>query len=296
MADQNPYQQLHPDMRLPGLDSSPGLSIFLFGGFGTRKTSVAATFPAPLFLSCGTEHGDRALPYVTQLYGVPVPPIFTVPSPTKLMEYIDWIVRYAKQAGFGTIVFDSLTYYADLWMSTLMSRRREGMRSSRMTEEQIADALQMRKQDWGAMETHLMKDVVARVHGTGLNAIWIVVEKKLMENDEKAQSARQIGVAPYITGATAGKLPGLCDMIVHADKKLVADKQGKLVHEITWSTDPTMMTKDLRHRFANSFPEGRIVDPSGFPGPTFWGFYSRIPQAIYVPDHIKQQWSQPRPQ
>jgi len=293
---ENPYQKLHPEMMLPGLDSSPGLSIFLFGGFGTRKTSVAATFPAPLFLSCGTEHGDRALPYVAQLYGVAVPPIFRVTTPTKLMEYVDWIVRYAKASGFGTIVFDSLTYYADLWMSTLMERRREAMRAAGLAAEHIADALQMRKQDWGAMETHLMKDVVARIHSTGLNAIWIVVEKKIMETDEKTQSSRQIGVAPYITGATAGKLPGLCDMIVHADKRLYSNQQGVLETEITWMTNPTWQTKDLRHRFANSFPEGKIIDPSGYPGPTFWGFYSKIPEAIYVPDHIKQQWSQPRPQ
>ena len=288
----NPYQQLNPNFVIPG-ETPTALTIFLFGGFRTRKTSVAGTFPAPLFLSAGSERGDKSLTYLPELYNAPVPPVLPVTKPADMIQHVDWCVRYAKQAGFGTIVVDSIGFYADLWISHNMNRRREAMKSSGMDEDRVADAIQMRKQDWGALETHLMKDVAVRLHSVGLNVIWIVNEKKLMENDDVKQTSRVTGVVPYISGATAGKLPGLCDMIIHAEKTLLMNnKTGKLEPQIVWHTDAQWLTKDLGHRYANRFSEGRITDPGGYPGPTFWGFYSRIPEAIYVPDHVKQAWSQ----
>jgi hypothetical protein len=287
----NAYTHLNPSFVVPGQDAT-ALTLFIFGGFGTRKSSVAGTFPGALVLSAGNERGDKALEYLPQLYGVPVPPVLPIASPADMLAHVDWCVRFAKQSGFGTIIVDSLGFYSDLWISHLMKRRRDAMKGSGLSDDQMADAIQMRKQDWGALETHMIKDVAARLHSTGLNVIWIVNEKKLMEQDEKKQTTRVTGVVPYISGATAGKLPGLCDMIIYADKTMaVNNRTGKLEATVVWHTDAQWLTKDIRHRYALSFPEGRIVDPNGYPGPTFWGFYSRIPNSIYVPDQVKQAWA-----
>jgi len=52
-----------PPANIPGLNNPPdlGVSVFLMGDLGTRKTTWAAQWPAPVFLSIRSEGGDLAL-------------------------------------------------------------------------------------------------------------------------------------------------------------------------------------------------------------------------------------------
>lgn len=286
---ENPYVGLNPNFVMPGEDA--GLTIFLFGGWGTRKSSVAACFPAPFIISSGNERGDKSLIFLPELYGVPVPPVLPVRRPAEMLQAVDYAARLAKGQGFGTVIIDSLGYYADLWVAHLLETRRNALPRS-MTDDQKAESIMMRKQDWGALEIHLIKDVMTPIFKSGLNVIVIVNEKLIMENDERTQTTRVKGVAPYISGATAGKLPGMCDMIIYASKEPRVNAEKRTMEEaITWHTIAHPLNKNIRHRCGLRFPEGKIVDPNGFDGPTFWAFYARVPEFIYVPDHLKQAWS-----
>lgn len=283
-APKTDWKRVHPDLRMAGEDESTGFTCLLMGELGTWKTSFAATAPNPLFLSILEEGGDEALKYVPELYGVAQPPSFRIKKKQQMSEYIGWIEQNAKALGFCTIVVDPLNGYQDLWISELMKKRRD----AGMAEDQIA----MQQQDWGAIEMHLVKDLMPRLHRTGLNVIWICHEDTKYDRPTKQQplpSARWIG--PMLQGAAAKKLPINCKMVLRATKLAEPDMQvpGHYKIRSTFWTMPSGLDLVVRHKYGNSFPEGKLVPEPGMPYATFYDIYKRIPWAVYAGQNQTQQ-------
>ena len=142
-----PYQQqVHvqdPDMHVPGYtESKVGVSVFLFGGIGTWKTSWAGTWPKPVFLSVGAEGGDDALALLPEIYQIQTPRVYQIKSCKMMSEKVDLIVRNYKAWGINTVIIDSITFYSDLWIRESMEAKlRMGKKAFAMFAEELLDAV-----------------------------------------------------------------------------------------------------------------------------------------------------------
>ena len=285
------FHAMNPKLVVPGETmADEGFTMFVFGDYKTWKTTIAGTFPGVLFLSCQMEGGDRSLLQLPKIYpGVPVPPVWPIKSPTDMQQAVLWIERDARRQGFCTIVIDSLSYYIDLWISDLMEQRKRSLPKGL----ESTDAVQMRKPDWGALESHICKEVAKRLHSTGLNVIWTCTEKKLMRQNEKDQTQDIVGLTPRVVGGSE-KVIGMCSIMAHAARQLVPDQKnmGRAVHDVIWWLQPGFLTSGIGHRFGLSFPEGRLVPAPGRASIDFWSFFHKIPNDIYLGPYRQQYMQQ----
>ena len=270
-------------LKIPSMETAEeGFSMFLFGDLGTRKTTFAATAPKPIVLSCGAEGGSDCLLFLPQIFGIPVPHIVEIRSSGDMWAVVQWIIQYAKRAGFCSVVIDSLSYFIDLWISDLMMLRKKVLVDTGKAKAE--DVLTMTDRDWGALETHIFRELAIPLHRTGLNIIWTAIEKQKIHRDRASGTETVQGVMPWAQGSAAKKLPGLCKMIVHATKVLSPDTktQGRWQSAPTFWTAPTPICTLPRHRYGLSFPEGCLPNYQGYDMPTMMSIYNRVPWAIYT--------------
>lgn len=274
-------QQFDPDLYYPGLTPGKlGVSVFLFGEIGTLKTTWACLWPSPVFLSVGLEGGDTSIAAAAKIYGIPTPPVYQITSTRTMVDKVEKICKNYKQWGIKTVVIDSATFYADLWISELIQGRVEGneRRTGRKGFNVENSVAGMEQRDWGFLETHMMKELAARLHGTELNVIWTALEKRVMDTQGTVTD-----IIPYLQGACATKLPGACSLVIYAERNLVPDPNvaGRFNASPTFWTSPGGKCKRIRHRFGNEFPEGKLIDPEFGTWPTFRAVDARIGQHIY---------------
>jgi len=261
-----------PDLHIPGEGvRDVGMSVFLFGGLGSWKTSWAGTWPSPVFLSAGVEGGDDALAMLPHITGCPTPPVYQITSCSMMKRKVEYICRNYVAYGWKTVVIDSITFYADMWMRELFEEKIKAKKEPAMITR-----------DWGLLEAHMIKEIAQQLHRTKLNVIWIALQKEIT-NTEPDGSTFVKGVKPYIQGATSVKLPAMCKLVIHAHKELLSDTQnpGRMITKPVYFTSPSMLAKDIRHKYGHCFPEGRLVDPEHGDWPTYRAVESRIGQFIY---------------
>ena len=166
-----------------GMVTNKGLTVFILGDLGTRKTTWIAQWPKPFLLSVNIEGGDDALVMYPKIacdmlaksadYLDP-PPVFNVNRPpshevTTIKEFDQWIdniCRHHKQWGIATVGIDSLTYLIDLWITEYTK--------DRVGNTVYADAVKkgraelMRPADWGFLNNFL-RNTRVRLSNCGLN-------------------------------------------------------------------------------------------------------------------------------
>jgi hypothetical protein len=277
-----PFQD--PDLHYPGATTQlkQGVTTFLFGSVGTWKTTWAGTWPKPIFLSVGAEGGDDALAMLPSLYGIPIPPVYHITSQSMMVQKVEQIAAHHQAMDVNTVVVDSVTYYVDMWIAEVMGGRMNDPKIQDKMRRSGIDAVSMTTRDWGLLAMH-MRNLMMRLHNAGLNVIWISLEKEIKQGGEGPDSRTVIAVEPYIRGETFIKLPGMCKMIIHADKMLKPDFNvpGRMYTQPVYYTSPNMKTKIIRHKYGNAFPEGKLMDWQGGDLPHFWGVDSRIGQFVY---------------
>lgn len=280
MTIQATYQD--PDLRIPGEQITGGVSVFLYGGVGTWKTTWAGQWPKAAFLSIGPEGGDDALVQLPELYGVPVPRSYSIQSTKMMADKIDLLARNYVAMDVNTVVIDSITYYVDLWIAELMELRYNDQKIRDKIEKAGGQATNLTMRDWGILAMHI-RDIAIKLHKTRLNVIWIALEKEIKENNEQQGTSRVVAVEPYIRGESYIKLPGLCKMIIHAAKELQPDPAapGRMTAHPIYYTSPNYLTKMVRHKYGNAFPEGKLVDSTGSTVPSFRAIWERIGKFVY---------------
>lgn len=276
------WTTVHPALRMAGQSNPEGLTMLIFGELGTWKTSFAATAPNPVFLSIGPEGGDDALGWIPNLYGSPQPPSFRVKCTTDMWQYVEWLSVNARANGFQTIVVDPINAYTDMWMSELLLGRKAASEKGRGRPE---DVMLMRKQDWGGIEIHIIKEILPKLHRTGLNVIWIAHETKVMNppmGQDGTPSVREI--VPYLQGSVAKKLPNMVKMIIRATKSPAPDPAhpGRFKVSADFWTQPTSLDLIIRHKYGLAFDEGKLVPEPGQQQVSFYDVYKRIPWAVYT--------------
>jgi hypothetical protein len=271
-----------PDLFTPGQGVRQGITVFLFGAVGTWKTTWAGTWPKPVFLSVGPEGGDDALALLPTLYGLQVPRAYHITSPKMMVEKVERISRDYRAMDVNTVVIDSITFYVDMWVSELMQLRYQDPKIREKIEKAGGEATNLTMRDWGILAMHI-RDLAMKLHKTSLNVIWISLEKEIKESNETQGTSRVVAVEPYIRGETYVKLPGMCKMIIHAYKEMQMDPKipGRLLTLPVYFTSPNYLTKIVRHKYGNAFPEGRLVDPVVRDIPTFNAIWSRIGNFVY---------------
>jgi hypothetical protein len=277
----------HMGLYYPGQQgAATGMTVLLFSPIGSHKTTWAATWPNPVFLSCGSEGGDDALGVVPSVWpNVPVPPTFKVGSVAHMKQLAYYVAQNAHHFGWKTVVIDSLTYYVDTWIQDLITMRYgEQKKRGRV---RAADEFQMRmtQADWGLLEYHIMKELVTLFHNSGMNVIWTALVKEKMANDGRGNTYVKEYI-PDVVGASGRKLPGVCKLVLFGqhENAMTVDANGAQVMKMQpkyYTSPPNPRVQMVRHRYGpNVFPYGCLWDDQYGSLPTFEAVRSQIGQFI----------------
>lgn len=176
----------------------------LVGDSRAGKTFFAGTFPRPIFLSDASEHGWTTLSYIPKedLYEADHNPYAVGIETAK--DMIDALVALEKQAAgqkvdlaawpapqgkdeIGTVVIDSLTFYADAFFAHL--------------EAQAGGGRVDKRQLYGELGSHL-RHLMIRFHRLPYHIVWTALSSV-------SESAQLRGA--LVSGQTAAKAPARCD-------------------------------------------------------------------------------------
>ena len=206
------------------------LHTFVFGPLRSGKTSFAATFPKPIFLSAGNEGGDTTLRFFDAEY-------IPINSSGDMKEAVAYVRANAPSRGWRTLVVDSITYYSDLYITELTKNGEKAMM----------------QRDWGMLDLHLQKWLLPELRKLPMHVVWIAIEE-----DAKGNEGQIIGAKPMLYGKTASKLPGSCDLIVRSQVSSTRNPK-------TGALDPNFFLRTVGSegtavggRFGPAFSEGMI--------------------------------------
>jgi len=185
----------------------PWLHWFFYGPSGAGKTTIAGTFPRPLFLVPANESSIVALagqdiPYI-EITGQHGPVLQGRGGMDHAIDLIEnEMRRNPDDFPYDTIVIESLTHYQDLVVEELT--------------EQGAQPMDQRR--WGLLANHL-RNVQKRLRDLEVHVVFTALDK-VSENE----AGVLIG-GPMLSGQSAIKLPSSCDLIGYCEAP--ATKKGK---------------------------------------------------------------------
>jgi hypothetical protein len=210
------------------------LHTFVYGPLRSGKTSLAATFPKPIFLSSGTEGGDTSL----RFFDVDV---IQINSLKDMKEAVAFIKANAAVRGWRTVVVDSVTYYADQVIQELTNSGEKPMN----------------QRDWGMLDSHLQKWLLPTLRALPMHVVWIANEEP-----DKGDEGKIVGYRPMLYGKTSSKLPGACDLIVRSHVQTARTPNGQYAAQFFLRTIP-IDGAPAGGRFGNAFADGMIVSHFG---------------------------------
>jgi hypothetical protein len=216
----------------------------IYGPVRIGKTSTAATWPRPVFLSAGVEKGD------TTLRSFPGIDVAQINSVADMQQAVDWISANYKSRGWETVVVDAVTFYADIFITDMMDTKREGKKKEKMEQ-----------QDWGMLDTHLQKWLLPRLHKLDVNVVWIALEQ-----EQKDEEGKIISRQPMLYGKTAVKFPAACDLIAYMSMAQIKNTQTGRIEE----------HRVLRTAPYNGAMAGGRFPPDTFPEGWIWPNYQYI--------------------
>lgn len=207
------------------------LRAFVYGPPRTGKTTYAGTWPSPIFLSAGNEGGDTTLRF---LPGVTIAKIC---SKADMEEAVKTIQQQHVQRGWQTVVVDSISFYADIFIAEVASKKGA-----------------MTQRDWGALDLHLQKWLLPTLHNLPLHVLWIA----LSQHKERGDSG-VFETQPMLYGKTATKLPAATDMIMYSSQSPIPGQNGKMESKFQLHTR-SHNNAIAGDRFGNAFADG-VLDP-----------------------------------
>lgn len=228
------------------------LTVMAVGSSRAGKTHFASTFPRPLLLCDASEHGWTTADFMDPdfYYEKDRPPqAIGIESPTDMMKCLvalqkqargekvdldEWPLAQGKWE-VGTVVCDSLTFYADAYFN--------------MLELEHAGKKTDKRQLYGDLQAHL-RHLMIQFHALPYNIIWTALASI---NEDSTQRGA------LIMGSTAAKAPARTDLWVYLDKSERAREGGK-TREVSYDmyTQSALGFK-AGHRFGNLLPD--VMDP-----------------------------------
>lgn len=175
-----------------GAASQPRSRFLSYGPSRTGKTAFAATFPRPLFLSDQSEGGwetirhlDRARFYEPDK----VPEVWAIPDAQSMFESLAEIraMLAADPTRYGTVVIDSLSFYADSYFAQLQASVGKTTDSWKLYQN-LADHIRV---------------LMIQFHTLPVHVVWICLESPAGEGEQTG------GIS--LPGQSARKAPARCD-------------------------------------------------------------------------------------
>jgi hypothetical protein len=208
-------------------------SIVIHGDTGCGKTSLAATFPRPLFLSPADEAGWETLKHTnpdTYFERDRLPIVWKLTKALDIVEGLKDVQPLIKSGDVKTVVIDSLTFWTEMYYDHLLS----------------SSASKDPRQVFGLLGDHL-RNVRSKFQLLPVNIVWLCLTKYPDENTKLA--------LPEIKGRQAGMFAAGCKYLWYMR---VGGNDGK--------------TRELKTRkFGNILARGRDGGrlPDTIPNPTY---------------------------
>ena len=177
---------------------APWVQIFIMGDAGSGKTTLASTFPRPLFLQPKNEQSMLTLkgldiPYI-EIDSMRGPVVNGVGGMlTALQGLADMYAHDVEGFPFDTIVIEQIGHYADIVQRELSN-----------------GTMQMDQQKWGQFLSHFT-EIQSKLRRMQVHVVWTAHTKI-----EKVSDTTSICGA-NISGQTATKLPSSCDIIAYCE-------------------------------------------------------------------------------
>lgn len=181
------------------------ISVMSYGPTRAGKTRWASTFPRPLFLSDATEKGWESIetaPPESFFEPDRTPLVWAMETPADVHTAIDKVGPLIASGDVKTIVLDSLTFYADLYLNKVIG------------DMQKAGKVDLRTA-YGALGTHL-GDLRIKIEKLGVNVVWLALERTPEEGERMS--------VPMVPGKASMKFSASCSYIFF-HKTVVVDKQ-----------------------------------------------------------------------
>lgn len=240
----------------------PTHTFMIYGDTRTGKTTWAGTMPRPLFLSDISEKGYTSLDEenwndaTTPRFEADIAPIvWGIEKQSDMAEAIDKATPLIKAGRICSIVIDSASFYADLYLNIILMAQKT--RDNRKAYDELG--------------VHL-RNVRIQLHGLGVNVAWLALSQSPDFDDEG--KLRYKG-KPMIPGKQADKFMAGVDFILRATTE-----------RMNPNVPPTFpfRTKEYASYIAGNRLGGRV---NALPDP-FTGTYAKLMQTIgYDIDQIR---------
>lgn len=155
------------DLSEPHAATPPPQTFLCYGDTKTSKTTFAGTFPRPLFLSDISEGGYESLREenwhddATPLFEPDVRPIvWGINEQADMAKALDKLKPLIAAGRVKTIVIDSITFYADLYLNIVL----------------MAQETPDNRQAYGKLGVHL-RNIRISFHDLGVNVVWLALAK-----------------------------------------------------------------------------------------------------------------------
>lgn len=110
-----------------------GVKSIIYGEAGTGKTPLSATCPNPVM--CATESGLLSLRNVNNL------PTWEAYDANKVDEFFKWFLSSKEASNFDTLVIDSLSQLAEIYLKDELARNKDGRMAYGKMADKVMDLL-----------------------------------------------------------------------------------------------------------------------------------------------------------
>lgn len=235
----------------------PCNTFLVYGDSRTGKTTWAASFPRPVFLSDVSEGGWDSIANMDddQLFEPGVKPlVWGIEEMADMATARDKVIPLIAQGRIRTVVVDSLSFYSDLFLNFLVGMQaKKDMRAA-----------------YGDLGNHL-RDLRVKTHGLNVNVVWLCLAR---HPDDDVPAGR-----PMIPGQQGDKFMAGVHYIFHS--RVDQQKQGQVFLPPVFE----MRTRKYGNYIAGNRLGGRAVS---LPDPLVGNYETLITALGYNADEIRR--------
>jgi hypothetical protein len=196
------------------------MRVVFYGRAGTGKTTIAASFPAPLLIDFRSEQGTDSVNDVKGLKVIQA-------EEWDDLEQLYWYLADAKHS-FKTVIIDTVTQMQELAIKHILS-------TNKKNTEDAGNWGSMSKQMWGETAS-LLKSWIMNYRNLDLNCVFIAQDRVFNAGDEADTEDGQLKpeVGPRLMPSVGSTLNAAVDLIgntfIREESKRVR-KDGKLIEQ-----------------------------------------------------------------
>jgi hypothetical protein len=235
----------------------PRNTFIVYGDSRSGKTTWAATFPRPLFLSDVTEAGWNSITHMSdeQLFEPGVKPmVWGIEQMNDMALAREKAAPLIASGRVQTLVIDSLSFYCDLYLNYIVGQQTK--------KDQRAA--------FGDLGIHL-RDLRVKTHSLAVNVVWLCLARHPSPEEPVGR--------PLVPGQQADKFMAGCDYVFYA--RSYREKRG---------ADLLPPTFELRTRPWSNYVTGNRLGnmAESLPDPLIGTYEDMITHLGYDADEIRR--------